>query len=245
MGRKPNLNLVIDRFQAEQKRQRDLYNSLRDVATSEAMREQSCNLVMVTARDWERFLSDWHVAAVACDSTTFANSLTDHLAKAVAKYANERGTPQLSVFSPTVHVPAHPTLADIASALDGQGRNLYLSTKKARKNFADAYLAAPYSDKHANLADKDTLRLLDVLLSVRNAIAHRSRSSLDILNANLSEASKSTDPDVANLGRVKNRVSPSGVGSYLDAAVVSPTLGGASRALLLSLTVSDLSERFR
>lgn len=92
MVNKPNLNLVINRFQAEQQRQRNLYNSLRAVATNDAMREQSCNLVMVTARDWERFLSDWHIAAVARDSTTFSNTLTDHLRKAVTKYGNERDT---------------------------------------------------------------------------------------------------------------------------------------------------------
>lgn len=245
MVNKPNLNLVIGRFQAEQKRQRALYNSLRGVATNDAMREQSCNLVMVTARDWEGFLSDWHIAAVARDSTTFSNTLTDHLATAVTKYGNERDHPQLAVFSPTVHVPAHPTLSDIASALDGQGRNLPLSTKKARKTFAAVYLAAPYSSKHEKLADEDTRLLLEVLLSVRNVIAHRSRSSLDVLNAKLTEASKSAHPDVGSLGRVKNRVRASGVGSYLDAAVFSPTWEGVSRALLLSLTVSELSERLR
>lgn len=245
MVNKPNLSLVIDRFQAEQQRQRDLYNSLRAVATNDAMREQSCNLVMVTARDWERFLSDWHIAAVARDSTTFSNTLTDHLSKAVTKYGNERDTPQLSVFSPTVHVPAHPTLSDIASALDGQGRNLPLSTKKARKKFADAYLAAPYASKHEELADEETRLQLDVLLSVRNVIAHRSRSSLEVLNAKVTEASKSAHPDVGNLGRDKNRVSPSGVGSYLDSAVYSPKWEGVSRALLLSLTITELAERLR
>lgn len=245
MVNKPNLNLVIDRFQDEQKRQRSLYNSLRGVATNDVMREQSCNLVMVTARDWERFLSDWHIAAVARDSTTFANTLTDHLTKAVTKYGNERGAPQLSVFSPTVHVPAHPTQADVARALDGQGRNLPLSTNKARRRFANDYLAGPYASKHEKLADEATTLLLDVLLSVRNVIAHRSRSSLDHLNTKLTEASQSADQDVSSLGRDQNRVSPSGVGSYLDAAVVSEAWGSASRALLLSLKVSDLSEHFR
>lgn len=245
MVNKPSLDLIIDRFQDEQQRQRTLYDSLRDIATNDAMREQSCNLVMVTARDWERFLSDWHIAAVARDSTTFSNTLTNHLTKAVDKYANERDKPQLAVFSPTVHVPAHPTQSDIATALDSRGRNLPLATKKERKTFANAYLAAPYASKHKKLADEDTRLFLEVLLSVRNAIAHRSRSSLDVLNAKLSEASQCADPDVGSLGRVKNRVSPSGIGPYLDAAVVSPHWGRLSRALLLSLTVSDLSERFR
>lgn len=245
MVNKPNLDKIIDRFKDEQARQGILYNSMRGRASNEVMREQSCNLVMVTARDWERFLSDWHIAAVARDPSTFSATLTNHLAKAVKGYASKRGTPYLDVFSPTLHVPAHPTLSDIASALDGEGRNLPLSTNQARMKFAGDYLARPYASRHQKLSDPVTTDFLDVLLLVRNAIAHRSRSSLEKLNTKLAAAALSADPDVSSLGRVRNRVSPSGIGSYLDAAVTSPSWGGVSRALLMSLTVSDVAERFR
>lgn len=245
MVNKPSLNLVINRFQAGLERQQRLYNETRAIATNEAMQEQSSNLVMATARDWERFLSDWHITAVARDATVFGKTLTEHMSKAVKQYGEKRDSPQLDVFSPTIHVPAHPTLSAVAAALDGRGRNLALSTAKARRRFAEDYLVEPYASKHEELADDATTLLLDVLVTVRNVIAHRSGSSLTHLNETLTEASQSADPDVRSLGRFQNRVRQSGVGSYLDARVESQAWGGVSRALLLSFTVHDLAERFR
>lgn len=117
--RKRDPNAVVDQFQSE------LARSLTDWATLIAgvsampARRATMDAFNRAAVAFERFRSDWHIAAITRSASRFAVTRREGLERTLS----DSGQGNLL---PYVHlaVPAHPTLEQVADLLDATGGNV-------------------------------------------------------------------------------------------------------------------------
>jgi hypothetical protein len=230
--RKRQPNDLIDAFK------QDLLNSISDwtqicgqLGFSGALAKRvSVDTFVRAAVAFEGFRSDWHIAAIARDSSALAAHLTTRARNAVGQ------NPVLATLI-SVDLPKHPTLTQVADLLDPQHKNISLSSAQAWRKRASEHLVDPYRTKVDTIPAADT-KLMDAVIALRDFIAHESDNASSVANGRLRNMSAATD---RKLRRGTRQLHPSGIGAYLHA--LQP--GGRRRVELFHDRLDQVAERLR
>ncbi len=141
-----------------------------------------------------------------------------------------------------VSLPRQPKVGDVRKIVDPSDGNITFRNRKESDRIADSHLSATYAAYPKSLTYNDWL-VIEVMISVRNALAHSSPRSIDAMNACLNACLNTGDPQIQALGRVTNRVTRSGIGSYL---VADPKeLSGERRVGYLCDYILKLGSKFK
>lgn len=170
--------------------------------------------------------------AIAKDATVYRQALISKV-KELLNQDPDVGRPLIKaldeVIALDVHLPKNPTLGTISHILDPFGGNVTFRTQKTSERIADNHLAPQCAARAKSLTRNDWL-IIRVMVTVRNVLAHSSIRSVDAMNDAMQAADHSGSPQVKALARTGNRVTRSGVGAYLRAAVPG---GNSTRIMLI------------
>jgi hypothetical protein len=208
VARKLDPDGEVDRFIAVIEDSLDLWKRTQQALESSdlALRKvASLDAFVRIAVGWEVFRSRWHIAAINRDSSAYRADVETRFRASVR-------SGRFGGLDPFVHVvlPAQPSVATVQRLLDPLGRNISFGdnwTDRAR-----AELAAPYAAKVLSLSPADR-RLVVACESMRNAIVHRSMSSVNEMNTALVILDRAVDADLART----NKVTETGIAAYLHA----------------------------
>jgi hypothetical protein len=205
--RKRDPNDVIDQFRAEIAAARSDRISLIAGATLPLARRATMDAFTRAAVAFERFRSDWHLAAVTRDANTFKQWQLNRVKAALTETKRVMLIPYVRV-----DLPPHPTLAQVEELLDASGGNISLSSIDDWKKRAKAHLAPAWAAKVSSISWADA-RIADAVIKTRNAASHQSKRAVGEMNDALTNL---TDP-VAHKGlaRPTHRVSVTGIPAYL------------------------------
>ena len=154
---------------------------------------------------WEGFLNDLFIAYINRDSTEFAA----HLGRSVGQSLEGKPKRIYDNFG-RLSVPAHMDKATISNILDEQGQNITFRNYDEIQDRAKIWLSSNHRQgiEGLNAREKTTI---DAWISIRNFIAHRSKSALDQMNDSLAKGALYN----SGLRRGQNRVNR--IGAYLKA----------------------------
>jgi len=208
MARTRDPNDEVDRFVTAVDDSVSLWRRGQDVlATSDLdlRKVASLDAFVRVAVEWERFRSRWHIAAINRDSSTYRADLERRFRESIK-------SGKFKELEPFVHVQLPPQLsvATVQQLLDPLGRNISFGDKWTDR--ATAELSPQYSAKVLSLPLADLL-LVTAGEKIRNAIVHRSTSSVNEMNTALVVLDATIDADLART----SRISESGIPAYLHA----------------------------
>jgi hypothetical protein len=160
---------------------------------------------------WEGFVSDLFVAYINRDCSTYAA----HLQRA---FEGEFSGKQKEIFQQfgALSFPAHMDRATVLALVDRQEQNITFRNAQEMRDRARQWLIAADQARFQALNGRDRASI-DLLVSIRNHLAHGSKGSLDRMNAAL--AAPALQP--TGLQRGGNGVY--NVGSYLKAVHLGQT----------------------
>jgi hypothetical protein len=234
--RKRDPNTVIDRFQT------DIDSSLNDWRATRATVGEGGTLAQRASMDaftrmavgYERFRSDWHIAAITRDASTFRGTQRHRVTEAL----RETGRDALIQYIPTtLTLPIHPTLEEVGNVLDAAGANLSIPGVNAWQNLATRHLADPWRAKVLGLTWADG-RLTEAVVALRNAAAHQSARSHEALSEALEHL---THPSQTGLRRPDRGVTLTGIPTYLNGS----SSGNRRRVEHLHELIRGLTQRLR
>jgi hypothetical protein len=167
---------------------------------------------------WEVFRSDWHIAATAKDTSVFAATGL----KGVTDLAKSRRELKGIIPYIRVDIPKHLPLANVKDALDPDGGNMSLSSKKLNaqgtaqwQTQARAHLSSDFASVITRMPVAH-LKILSLVEHLRDCIVHSSQRSADTLKGALA----AIDPDdAARYGVPTRRMGPQRVPTYLHSEV--------------------------
>lgn len=171
MANKKNPNLVIDRFLNDISEAQDDSRKLEELILSESIefrRRMNANFFLYSASAWERFLSEWFVAAINTDPSVARNTLQ---LKLEAK-AKDSGIDQ-SLLATSLISESHINIAAVERFLKVEGFNYTAPELKGFHKDADRWLADPYLSK-VKAWDKNGFNPILITRLLRNALAHDS-----------------------------------------------------------------------
>ncbi len=208
MARTRDPNDELDLFTQEAADSMDLWrrSQLALVASELDLRKvASLHAYLRLAVSWEGFRSRWHIAAINRDSSAYRAEVESRLRQSL------RGG-KFAAIEPSVHVafPRQLSIPAVQRLLDPLGRNISFGDSWTDR--AQAELAATYAAKVAALSPAD-LRLVAACERIRNAVVHRSTSSVDEMNTALLVLDAAVDADLLRTSRVTG----SGIAAYLHA----------------------------
>lgn len=208
MARKRDPNDEVSHFVAAVGSSLDLWRR-----TQSALASSDLNLRKVASLDafvriaveWEGFRSRWHIATINRDSSAYRADLERRF-RASIKDGRFGG------LEPFVHVtlPRQLSVATVQRLLDPLDRNISFGDKWTDR--ARAELATQYAAKVQSMSPADLL-LVTACEKVRNAIVHRSPSSVNEMNTALVVLDPTVDADLVRT----NKVSATGIAAYLHA----------------------------
>ena len=226
--RNPNdvLDLFLNTLQASLDTWRQTQTELED-APQQLKKTVSLNAFLRIAVSWEVFRSDWHIAAINRDSSTFRPSVDRRFRESVrsGKFA------PLERFV-SLQLPQHLTIAAVRALLDPLERNISFGSNWV--NRAQLDLAAPFVRRVTALPPADLL-LVAASEQVRNAVAHQSPSAVDEMNSALLVLA----PSDAELART-TRITAAGIAAYLHARPSS-----SRRVEIWHQRLSDIARKLR
>jgi hypothetical protein len=157
---------------------------------------------------WEGFLSDLFIAYINRDSTIFA----DHLARSLEE--NISGKPKI-IYDKycTLSTPAHLKKADLLELLDAEGNNVTFKNYDDIRRHARNWLAPAHAARIQSIGAVQAATV-NAWIAIRNYIAHRSKRSLDAMNAALAAGA------LHNSGLQRGQNNRHHLGAYLKARPV-------------------------
>jgi hypothetical protein len=234
--RKRDPDAVIDQFKAE------LAASLFDWGATQndvgeggrLARRASMDAFTRMAVAYERFRSEWHIAAITRDASSFVAAQLRRVAAALEETDRDQLLPYLPA---GLALPKHPTLKEVGDILDPSGGNLSISGVALWRTLADKHLCNPWKAKVHGLTWADE-KVTDAVVALRNAAAHQSPRSHDAMTAALGEL---THPTHIGLQRPARGVPLAGIPVYLNGP------GGAQtrRVERYHRLLDDIAERLR
>lgn len=233
--RKRNPNDVINQFQEELKSARDDRNALTLVGTARPLAQRvTMDAFSRVGVAFERFRSDWHIAAISRDSTAFNQSQVNRVKSALTEKGDKRAV--LAKYLKELNLGSHLTLSAIEEILDADGANLSIPDYSTWKKLAGRHLVDPWLSKVTGIPGDDQV-IIDVVIKLRNAAAHQSTRSTEAMNSALALLRSTHVP----LARPQRRVTPTGLPAYLHGAVP----GGRPRIEIYADELERISELFR
>lgn len=208
--RKRKPNDLVDQFRAEITTARSDRLGLIAGATRPLAQRATMDAFTRVAVAFERFRSDWHIAAIARDATTFKQSQLTRVESALTETKRAVLIPYIRV-----ELPPHPTLAQVEELLDASGGNISLPSIDEWKKRAKSHLAPDWEVKVRGIPWAEA-QIADALIKTRNAASHQSTRAVDEMNDALTNL---THPVIhKGLARPKHRVSVTGIPGYLHGA---------------------------
>lgn len=209
--RKSKPNRAIDLFQGKALASLDGWRDMHSQVTTQKMRQEASlaafNRVAIA---FERFRSDWHIAAINWDATTFNLTQVNRVNGAL-KQANK------SVLADYVNVTVgnkHPRLSLIEDVLQPGGtytvKSLSHWVAESKKHHVQPWLGKI----EAMSKTESELQLCNAVVALRNCIAHESLASKRAVDR---EVLRMRDPQNVDLLRNSNGLNVSGVARYLNA----------------------------
>jgi len=196
---------------------RDVIAAAEAVERNPGGRTAEDNLFRVAA-EFERFVSEWMVRALADDSrimsTRVEKDVATFLAAALAKWDGvpRYGAPTLGAdairLSPAAF-PAQPTLEQSRNLLGGY-RNVTFETAADLRKQIERDLSYKYAARFRKVTPGE-LAVIESIRAIRDALAHGSQLALDRMNAALRRADMPADLVVTRV----RRIGPDGIGEYL------------------------------
>lgn len=246
MTRTPSLNRTVAFYETEQNRVLATLQAQRDAGLeAEAMRNAASAALSTCATNWERFRSDWHKRAIAKNATQYRQNLINRAREAI-KQSQHMGKDLLETMdqnqvSLDISLPKHPTLATISQLIDPSESNISFRSKAESEKRAKQHLVGKYAAKVRTLDHNDWL-YIEVMIGVRNALAHSSTRSVEGVNSAIQKAARSGTLSASKLGRAERNVRFSGIGKYL---LTIPSGSSQSRVELICTHMQSLGAKFR
>lgn len=163
------------------------------------------NIIISAAALWEGFINDLFISYINNDNSRFIM----HLRNALAEKQNPKQK-EISSRYVKFDFPKHMKVKEITSLLDKSGSNITFSTYVDLKKGAKSYLSPVHSDKFKNITRAQGATI-DLWISIRNHIAHRSERS----RIKMDECLKTGALHNTGLKRGRNAVND--IGAYLKA----------------------------
>ena len=232
--KKRDPNKVIDEFQSYIESSAGVWGEIghRVGWESSLAKALSVDAFLRAAVSWETFRSDWHVAAINQDASAFRQELLKRF-----RASTEEKWAGLTTWV-SVEIPKHPSLTVVGDLIDSKGYNVTFSTSEKWVDRSARELVDPWRAAVLGLPPADR-SFLDAVAALRDCIAHRSTGSTSRLDQALKKLNVAPDK---GLRRGKNRVQPSGIGTYLF-AVAGPAT--ARRVQLFHARLSDIADGLR
>jgi hypothetical protein len=230
VSRKADPNDVIDEFQAYLTSSRRNFGRIvrRLNRTPKLQKEASIDAFLRAAVGFETFRSDWHIAAINRDASVFAKTMRDSIKATVKSARDYRGGADLI----SISLPRHPSVKVIRGVVDPLGRNVAFPDGWEKR--CERELASPYKEKVTAMTTQHEA-VVAAVVSIRNAIAHRSPWSVAEMNTAIQVLP-------AGLRRGMRRIRLAGLGSYLWA---SPRGHAEARVELFYAALTDVAEALR
>jgi hypothetical protein len=208
MARTRDPNDEIDHFLAAVDASADLWKQTQTALTTSDIKLRkvvSLDAFVRVAVEWEGFRSRWHIAAINRDSSTYRADVEKRFRESI------KGG-KFKELEPFVHVTLSRQLSveTVQQLLDPLGRNISFGDRWTDR--AKAELAGQYAAKILSLSPAD-LRLVAAGEKMRNAIVHRSTSSVNEMNTALVVLDATIDADLVRT----SKVSATGIPAYLHA----------------------------
>jgi len=181
---------------------------------------------------FERFRSDWHVAAVTRDASAFRLGRQARVVDVLSKGEAKELLGYVQVFLPT-----HLTLEQVSGLLDPAGGNVSIPSIKRWQEMARRDLASPYRDKVEGIPFK-LKAVASAVIAIRNGVSHQSPRSLSDMNGALGCL---THPSHDGLRRPTNQVTLFGIPAYLHGRIA----GGETRVERYHAVLGDLAKLMR
>jgi hypothetical protein len=175
---------------------------------------------------WETFLSEWFIGCVSHDTTqyrvTVEKRMQSWLTVEVARSDYGPNSRHRGVFPPpTLSLAKTPLVDEVRELLDPKRGNTEFATFSDLSRRANQELVASYASRVNTLAAAGADEIVDAAIGIRNALAHRSRRAVTIMNQRV--AAFPSYPQ-----QRKNHMSSDGIGAYLAAR----TSGGDVRLVM-------------
>jgi hypothetical protein len=215
----PNLILTVDRYKEDQHAVIDTWAAISSTGVAvEVLRRSAAAAISSSATNWEWFRSEWHKKAIARDATQYRQALLGKV-RQILEQDGESGRLLLKTLDAEgiaieVHLTQYPTIITINKLIDPSDGNVSFRSKSDSDRKASSHLTPRYAAGPLSLTRDDWL-VIDVMLGVRNMLAHSSKRSVDAMNDALAACVATGNDEVKSLGRVTNRVTRSGIGAYL------------------------------
>lgn len=176
-----------------------------DLSDLDLRKVASLDAFLRVAVEWEVFRSRWHIAAINRDSSAYRADLE-------RRFRASTKDGRFGALEPYVNVvlPTQLSVVTVQRFLDPLGRNISFGDKWTDR--AKTELAAPLAAKVRSLSPADLL-LVTACEKTRNAIVHKSSSSIDEMNTALVVLDPKVDGDLVRT----NRVTGTGIAAYLHA----------------------------
>jgi hypothetical protein len=217
--RKRDPNAVIDQFQGE------LAASLSDWQATRARVGEGGPLAQRVSMDaftraavaFERFRSEWHIAAIARNAAQFRAEQHNRVVLALKDAGWNELVPYLAA---VMAIEVHPTLEDVAALLDAQGGNVSIRSIKHWRVLADRHLCDPWKARVYGLSWAQC-KATTAVIALRNAAAHQSPQSAQKMTAALNALTHPVEH--AGLRRPQRGVSVQKVPTYLNSVATGST----------------------
>jgi hypothetical protein len=234
--RKRDPNAVIDQFAHEVNASLADWRATRQAVGDGGPLAQRASMDAFTrlAVAYERFRSEWHVAAITRDATEFKASQRRRVEAALKETRRDGLVAYLPV---ALALPLHPTLDEVAKLLDPSGGNVSITGVSAWQDLAKKHLRDPWRGRIDSLTWADG-RVTESVIALRNAAAHQSTQTHERLTAALDGL---THASHRGLKRPDRGVSPAGIPAYLNGVARD----AKRRVELYHELVRDLAERLR
>lgn len=182
------------------------------------------HILMTTAVSWEGFMNDLFIAYVNRDASQF----TTHLQHTFQEHVrtNKKVQRVFSTFG-SLTIGPHLSRLEITKLADQDGYNITFSQYEQIDAKARRWLVPADAAKFLNLSDPKK-KTVNLLIALRNHIAHRSRRSFDAMNDALATGS------IRQFGLQRQANKVINVGAYLKSSPVG------SRSRRLSTIMSTL-----
>ena len=253
-GRKPHLTPIVAQFTSAQDQVITDWRTVKDhesVLGVGAVRAASRAALAMSATNWEFFRSEWHKRAIALDTSNFRTWAGERLRQVAEKTVEGRSLAiALQSRNAKVHadLPRRLAVKDVGALLDPLDNNITFRDKKSSDRLAQAQLSPGLAKGPLALTHDDWL-VLELMVSIRNALAHASTRSIAPMRQAIKNAAKSGDPKITSLARTERQVTTAGIGKYLSVPITwvpSPQLPQRTEPRIVAIVehVRDLGPRF-
>ncbi len=137
--------------------------------------------LLATAVAWEGFVSDMFIAYINRDSARFLT----HMEQSFRQHLQGSGTP-LRVFNNfgKLEMPSHLKKKEVMGLANSIGNNITFPNYSELESKAKTWLTAPHFAVFKDLLGPQKA-VINLLISLRNHIAHRSQRSFDAMNESM------------------------------------------------------------